>query len=85
LKNIISQPLLGCFVLPCTHLSPQLPKAILLEGSPGVGKTSLVLALAAASGHSVVRINLRYELYVFNMISVESSIFCWKINPILFR
>jgi ATPase family associated with various cellular activities (AAA) len=28
----------------------QLRKAVLLEGSPGVGKTSLVAALAAASG-----------------------------------
>ena len=28
----------------------QLRKAVLLEGSPGVGKTSLVVALAAASG-----------------------------------
>lgn len=36
----------------------QLPKAILLEGSPGVGKTSLVSALAAVAGHRLQRINL---------------------------
>lgn len=36
----------------------QLNKAILLEGNPGVGKTSLVTALAKSSGHRVVRINL---------------------------
>lgn len=36
----------------------QLPKPVLLEGSPGVGKTSLVIALASASGHNAVRINL---------------------------
>ena len=36
----------------------QLPRAILLEGSPGVGKTSLVTAIAKSSGHELVRINL---------------------------
>lgn len=36
----------------------QLGKPLLLEGAPGVGKTSLVTALAQASGHSVTRINL---------------------------
>lgn len=36
----------------------QLPKAILLEGSPGVGKTSLVSALAATAGFNLQRINL---------------------------
>lgn len=30
----------------------QLKKAVLLEGSPGVGKTSLVSALASATGKS---------------------------------
>lgn len=36
----------------------QLQKAILLEGSPGVGKTSLVTALAKITGHQLFRVNL---------------------------
>lgn len=36
----------------------QLSKPILLEGSPGTGKTSLLAALANATGHNLVRINL---------------------------
>lgn len=36
----------------------QLNKAILLEGSPGVGKTSLVTALAKHTGHKIFRVNL---------------------------
>lgn len=36
----------------------QVSKPILLEGSPGVGKTSLVTALGGVAGHHVCRINL---------------------------
>lgn len=36
----------------------QLRKAVLLEGSPGVGKTSLVAALAAASGACILAATL---------------------------
>lgn len=35
---------------------------VLLEGSPGVGKTSLVAALGRFSGHTVVRINLSEQV-----------------------
>jgi midasin len=36
----------------------QLSKPVLLEGSPGVRKTTLVRALAAGSGHKLVRTDL---------------------------
>ncbi len=35
----------------------QLERPLLLEGPPGVGKTSLVTTLAQLGGHRVVRIN----------------------------
>ena len=45
----------------------QLNKPILLEGTPGVGKTSLVMALGQASGHQVVRINLSEQTVSLDM------------------
>jgi midasin len=42
----------------CVLRALQLKKPILLEGSPGVGKTSLVAALAKAAGHQLTRINV---------------------------
>lgn len=37
---------------------------VLLEGSPGVGKTSLIEAIGKFSGHSVVRINLSDQVMI---------------------
>ena len=55
----------------------QLKKPILLEGSPGVGKTSLISALASASGNKLVRINLSEQTDVSDLmgsdIPVENS------------
>ncbi len=51
--------------------SLQLRKPILMEGSPGVGKTSLVCALAKASGHNVVRINLSEQTDMSDLLGTD--------------
>ncbi|CAG4947470.1 unnamed protein product [Colias eurytheme] len=49
----------------------QLNKAILLEGNPGVGKTSLVTAVAKSSGHKVVRINLSDQTDITDLFGTD--------------
>ncbi|XP_073531808.1 midasin [Phyllobates terribilis] len=68
----------------------QLNKPILLEGSPGVGKTSLVTALAKASGHHLVRINLSEQTDVTDLFGTDLPIeggkggeFAWRDGPLL--
>lgn len=68
----------------------QLRKPILLEGSPGVGKTSLVSALAAASGNPLTRINLSEQTDLMDLfgsdVPVEgghSGEFAWRDAPFL--
>ncbi|KAL7273036.1 AAA ATPase midasin [Rhizina undulata] len=68
----------------------QLRKPILLEGSPGVGKTSLVSALAAASGNPLTRINLSEHTDLMDLfgsdVPVEggqSGEFAWRDAPFL--
>lgn len=39
-------------------------KPIMLEGSPGAGKSSLVVALAAATGNSLIRLNLSEQTVI---------------------
>lgn len=49
----------------------QLKKPILLEGSPGVGKTSLINAIAKASGHKLVRINLSEQTDISDLMGSD--------------
>jgi hypothetical protein len=49
----------------------QLNRPLLLEGSPGVGKTSVVLALARVSGHAVTRINLSEQTDMADLLGSD--------------
>ena len=69
----------------------QLSKPLLLEGSPGVGKTSLVAALAQAAGHELVRINLSEQTDVSDLFGADLPVegsdrgghFEWRDGPLL--
>ncbi|CAG8485903.1 6023_t:CDS:10 [Diversispora eburnea] len=68
----------------------QVRKSILLEGSPGVGKTSLITALANASGNKLVRINLSDQTDLMDLfgsdLPVEGGLsgeFAWRDAPFL--
>jgi midasin len=92
-------PLIADFSLhaPTTRLNAmrllralQLKKPVLLEGSPGVGKTSLVTAIAAATGHNLVRINLSDQTDLMDLLGSDlpveggrSGEFAWKDAPFL--
>lgn len=68
----------------------QLSKPVLLEGNPGVGKTSIITAIAKAAGKSLTRINLSEQtdlMDVFGsdvpMENEEAGHFAWRDAPFL--
>lgn len=68
----------------------QMPKPILLEGSPGVGKTSLITAIAAAMGHELIRVNLSEQTEMADLLGADlpapdgtSGAFEWAPGPLL--
>uniref|UniRef100_T1J0I3 Midasin n=1 Tax=Strigamia maritima TaxID=126957 RepID=T1J0I3_STRMM len=96
---VANQSLTGIFTLLSTssYLNTQrilralqLDKPILLEGSPGVGKTSLVAALARASGRELIRINLSEQTDVSDLFGADLPVeggsrgqFAWRDGPLL--
>ncbi|CCH41350.1 Midasin [Wickerhamomyces ciferrii] len=68
----------------------QVKKPILLEGSPGVGKTSLVSALAKATGNQLTRINLSEQTDLVDLFGSDAPAeggktgeFVWRDAPFL--
>ncbi|AOA61441.1 Dynein-related AAA-type ATPase [Komagataella phaffii CBS 7435] len=68
----------------------QVHKPILLEGSPGVGKTSLVTALAKVTGNLLTRINLSEQTDLLDLFGSDAPAeggqtgeFVWRDAPFL--
>ncbi|KAL1494716.1 hypothetical protein ABEB36_010268 [Hypothenemus hampei] len=68
----------------------QLNKAILLEGSPGVGKTSLITALARFSKQKIFRVNLSDQTDISDLFGADLPVeggkggeFAWRDGPLL--
>ncbi|KAI5957391.1 MDN1 [Candida margitis] len=68
----------------------QVNKPILLEGSPGVGKTSLITAMAASTGNPLIRINLSEQTDLVDLFGSDAPAengkageFAWRDAPFL--
>lgn len=80
------------FLAPTTRLNGmkvlralQVPKPILLEGSPGVGKTSLIAALANSTNRHLVRLNLSDQTDLMDLFGSDLPVeggkpgeFAWR-------
>ena len=62
-------------------------RPILLEGDPGVGKTSLITAMARGTGNEpLIRINLSEQTDLSDLFGVDvpsGSLFSWRDGPLL--
>lgn len=68
----------------------QMQRPVLLEGSPGVGKTAIVTALAQAAGKSLTRINLSDQTDLMDLFGADVPMenedvgkFAWRDGPLL--
>ncbi len=68
----------------------QVQKPILIEGNPGVGKTTLIAALAGAVGKPLTRINLSEQTDLMDLFGsdvpvegAEAGNFAWRDGPFL--
>ncbi|KAJ3237861.1 hypothetical protein HDU81_008770 [Chytriomyces hyalinus] len=68
----------------------RLSKPVLLEGSPGVGKSSLISALSATAGYSLCRINLSEQTDLMDLFGSDLPVeggkggeFAWRDGPFL--
>ncbi|KAH9827669.1 midasin (AAA ATPase) [Teratosphaeria destructans] len=68
----------------------QLSKPVMLEGSPGVGKTALVTAIADAAGMPLTRINLSEQTDLLDLFGSDAPVegaatgtFQWRDAPFL--
>lgn len=68
----------------------QVTKPILLEGSPGVGKTSLISAISKVTGNHLIRINLSEQTDLIDLFGSDTPVengssgeFVWRDAPFL--
>lgn len=68
----------------------QIPKPVMLEGSPGVGKTALVTAIATAAGVPLLRVNLSEQTDLMDLFGSDAPVdgaaagtFIWRDAPFL--